>query len=97
MDQFKFVFYFKRDLDNLLNQYTWGSNDLEVLWIQFKFVFNKVQVADTRDPLRSTKVRNKYTPWLNDYIRKQINYCDYLRKKAVKTKSTYFHNAYQKS
>ena len=63
--------------------------------VQFKSVFNKV--ADTRVPLRSRKVRNKYTPWLNDYIRKQINYRDYLRKKAVKTKSTYFHNAYQKS
>ena len=63
--------------------------------VQFKFVFNKE--ADTRVPLRSRKVRNKYTPWLNDYIRKQINYRDYLRKKAVKTKSTYFHNAYQKS
>ena len=65
------------------------------MWFQFKFVFNKV--ADIHVPLRSRKVRNKYTPWLNDYIRKQINYRDYLRKKAVKTKSTYFHNAYKKA
>ena len=31
------------------------------------------------------------------YVRKQINYRDYLRKKALKTKSTYFHNAYKKA
>ena len=65
------------------------------MWFQFKFVFNKV--ADIHVPLRSRKVREKYSPWLNDYIRKQINYRDYLRKKAVKTKSTYFHNAYKKA
>ena len=87
--------HFNRDLDNLLNQYTWESNNPDVLWFQFKFVFNKV--ADIHVPLRSRKVRNKYTPWLNDYIRKQINYRDYLKKKAVKTKSTYFHNAYKKA
>ena len=87
--------HFNRDLDNLLNQYTWESNDPDVLWFQFKFVFNKV--ADIHVPLRSRKVRNKYSLWLNDYIRKQINYRDNLRKKAVKTKSTYFHNAYKKA
>jgi len=87
--------HFNRDLDNLLNQYTWESNDPDVLWFQFKFVFNKV--ADIHVPLRSRKVRNKYSPWLNDYIRKQINSRDCLRKKAVKTKSTYFHNAYKKA
>ena len=68
--------HFNKDLDNLLNQYTWESNDPDVLWFQFKFVFSKV--ADIHVPLRSRKVRNKYTPWLNDYIRKQINYRDYL-------------------
>ena len=57
--------HFNRDLDNLLNQYTWESNDPDVLWFQFKFVFNKV--GDIHVPLRSRKVRNKYTPWLNDY------------------------------
>ena len=87
--------HFNRDLDNLLNQYNWESNDPDVLWFQFKFVFNKV--ADIHVPLRSRKVRNKYSPWLNDNIRKQINYRDYLRKKVVKTKSTYFHNAYKKA
>ena len=86
--------HFWRDLDNFLNQYTWESNDPDALWFQFKFVFNKV--ADTRVPQRSKKVRNKYTPWLSDYIGNEINYRDYLRKEAVKTKSTYFHDAYKK-
>ena len=57
--------HFNRDLDNLLNQYTWESNDPDVLWFQFKFVF--IKVGDIHVPLRSRKVRNKYTPWLNDY------------------------------
>ena len=87
--------YFNEDLDNLLNQYTWESTDPDLLWSQFKFVFNKI--ADFHVPLRSRKVRNKYTPWLNDNIRKQINHRDYLRKKAVKTKSTYYDNAYKKA
>ena len=30
--------HFNRDLDNLLNQYTWESNDPDVLWFQFQFV-----------------------------------------------------------
>ena len=49
--------HFNRDLDNLLNQYTWESNNPDVLWFQFKFVFNKV--ADIRVRLRSRKVRNQ--------------------------------------
>ena len=87
--------YLNEDLDNLLNQYTWESTDPDLLWSQFKSVFNKI--ADFHVPLRSRKVRNKYTPWLNDNIRKQINHRDYLRKKAVKTKSTYYDNAYKKA
>ena len=37
-----------------------------------------------------------YTPLLNYYMIKQINNRDYLRMKAVETKSTYFYNAYKK-
>ena len=78
--------HFNRDLDNLLNQYTWESNNPDVLWFQFKFVFNKV--ADIRVRLRSRKVKTKSTYFYNAYkkARNKIN------KMIKNSKQKYFQN-----
>ena len=36
-----------------------------------------------------------YAPWLTTSIRHEMNHRDYLKKKAVKTKSEYFDKAYK--
>jgi hypothetical protein len=46
-------------------------------------------------PLRSKRVRSQKTPWLTDTIKFDMNRRDYLKKKAVKNNSLWYHNAYK--
>lgn len=42
-------------------------------------------------------MRSEYAPWLTTNIKKSMNQRDYLKKKAIKTKSPVFHQAYKES
>ena len=84
---------FKRDLSIALSNCDWSTDDPNTLWKQFKDRFN--EVSNLHAPIRLKKVKSKYTPWMNGEIIKLMNYRDTLKKKAVKTKSSRFHEAYK--
>ena len=71
----------------------WEINDPNMLWNNFRTTFN--YVADIHAPIQGRKVRNMKAPWLTDAIKKSMNRRDYLKKKAVKTNSSAYHNAYK--
>jgi hypothetical protein len=60
---------------------------------QFKNIFNSV--SDVHAPIRTRKVRSTYAPWLTTDIRHEMNQRDYLKKKAVKSKSKSLSEAYK--
>ena len=70
----------------------WAEKDPNILWEQFKTAFD--QTSKIHAPTRLRKVRSEYAPWLNEQIKKAMNNRDYLKKKAVKTKSNYYNQAH---
>jgi hypothetical protein len=43
------------------------------------------------------RVRSQYAPWITNNIRQVMRQRDYLKKKAVKTGSKQFHDAYRRT
>lgn len=84
---------FQIDLRALLAEYDWVSDNPNTLWEQLKTVFN--YTLEIHAPTRLRRVRSQYAPWLNDPIKKAMNNRDYLKKKAVKTQSYYYDEAYK--
>ena len=74
---------FKTDLNECLIMSDWTTNDPNALWNQFRDAFN--YVADVHSPIKTRRSRSIYTPWLNKNINTEMNYRDYLKKRAVKT------------
>lgn len=84
---------FNEHLYSELNKISWDSNDPNFLWDRLKTIFDSV--SDIYAPIRTRRVRSVYAPWLTTSIRHEMNHRDYLKKKAVKTKSEYFNKAYK--
>ena len=76
-----------------LNSFSWEQTDPNILWEQFKNIFNSV--SDVHAPIKTRKVRSTYAPWLTTDIRHEMNQRDYLKKKAVKSKSKSLLKAYK--
>ena len=55
-----------------------------------------LQIADKHAPRRSRRVKTDQQPWLTDEIKKLSYHRDYLKRKAVKLNSSWFHSAYKK-
>ena len=47
-------------------------------------------------PHETKKVRSINSPWITKNIRKNMRHRDFLKKKAVETKSKHYHQAYKK-
>ncbi len=84
---------FQRDLTIALSNCDWSADDPNALWKQFRERFN--EVSNLHAPIMLKKVKSKYTHWLNEEIIRLMNYRDTLKKKAGKTKSSRFHEAYK--
>ena len=56
-------------------------------------MFNSV--SDVHAPIKTRKVRSTYAPWLTTDMRHEMNQQDYLKKKAVKSKSKSLFKAYK--
>ena len=54
-------------------------------------------VADFHAPPITKRVRSQYAPWITNNIRQVMRQRDYLKKKAVKTGSKQFHDAYRRT
>ena len=52
------------------------SNNPNAFWNQFRNAFN--EVADIHAHMKILRVRSAYAPWLNENIKKEMNYCDLL-------------------
>ena len=81
--------YYKQDLFTqyiyiMLNKLNWNSIDHNILWVDFKGIFNLV--SETHAPIRSRRVRSEYAPSINETIIQEMNHCDYLNKKAIASK-----------
>ena len=87
-------FAFRRDLYDALNSANIEKElDPNKMWEIWKNVFTSI--ADKHAPLRTRKVRSKHTPWLTNEIKKHMNNRDYLKQKAIQTKSRYSYEAYK--
>ena len=53
--------------------------------------------ADFHAPQITKKVISEYAPWITDNIRQVMHQTDFLKKKAVKTGSKQFHDAYKRT
>ena len=84
---------FKHDL--AMNMQTISlTNDPNEMWNEWKRVF--LTVADKRAPLITRRVRSEYAAWITDEIKNMIHHRDILKRKAVKTGSQQFHDAFTK-
>ena len=66
-----------------------------ILWDDWKEIF--LLVADMHAPPVIRRVRSEHVPWLTSEIKTKMYHRDFLKKKAIKTGSTHFHNAYKKA
>ena len=65
------------------------------MWEDWRAKF--LAVADIHAPYVTRKVRNDYVPWITAEIKRSIHHRHFLKKKAVKTKSKFTHEAYKKA
>ena len=72
-----------------------STDDPNLMWEDWKAKF--LAVADMHAPYVTRKVRNEYVPWITVEIKISIHHRDFLKNKAVKTKSKYIHEAYKKA
>ena len=84
---------FIADLSYHLALLNWKNNDPDILWNNFEKTFN--HVSDIHAPSRNKRVRSQQTPWLTDSIKRDIDRRDFLKKKSVKYKSEWYHDAYK--
>ena len=88
------VGYFKQDL--AINMQTISiTNDPNEMWDEWKHIF--LTVADRHAPPITKKVRSEYAPWITSEIKNMMHRRDFLKRKAVKTGSKQFHDAFTKA
>ncbi len=88
---------FNLNLYNILQSQPHESHP-NILWDDWKEKF--LLVADMHAPLVIRTVRSEhvpYLPWLTSEIKAKMYHRDFVKKKAVKTGSIHFHNAYKKA
>ena len=87
------VGYFKQDL--AINMQTISiTNDPNEMWDEWKHIF--LTVADRHAAPITKKVRSEYAPWITSEIKNMMHRRDFLKRKAVKTGSKQFHDAFTK-
>ena len=85
---------FNLDLYNILHSQPHES-DPNILWDDWKEKF--LLVADMHAPPVIRRVRSQHVSWLTSEIKTKMYHRDFLKRKAIKTGSTHFHNAYKKA
>ncbi len=71
------------------------TNDPNEMWDEWKHIF--LTVADRHAPPITKKVRSEYAPWITSEIKNMMHRRDFLKRKAVKTGSKQFHDAFTKA
>jgi hypothetical protein len=84
---------FKQDL--AINLQTISlTNDPDEMWDEWRHIF--LTVADRHAPPITRKLRSVYAPWITSEIKNLMHRRDFLKRKAVKTGSKQFHDAFAK-
>ena len=84
---------FKRDLLFALDQCNWHSWDPNHQWDTFECIF--ILISEMHAPIKSRRVKSEYVPWLTPTLIQEMNHRDYLKKKAVLSKSNTHFTAYK--
>ena len=84
---------FQNDLKQAFSQFQ-GYSDPNTALQEWNKIF--LLIADTNAPLRARKVRSDRQPWMTNEIKKLSFHRDYLKKKAVMSKSPAYHNSYKR-
>ena len=85
---------FRSDLAACLANLTSTIQDPNDMWSEWKDRF--LAVADMHAPQETKKVRSVNSPWITKNIRQKMRHRDFLKKKAIQTKSKHYHQAYIK-
>ena len=85
---------FRSDLAACLVNLTSTIQDPNDMWSEWKDRF--LAVADMHAPQETKKVRSVNSPWITKNIRQKMRHRDFLKKKAIQTKSKLSHQAYKK-
>ena len=85
---------FRSDLAACLVNLTSTIQDPNDMWSEWKDRF--LAVADMHAPQETKKVRSVNSPWITKNIRQKMRHRDFLKKKAIQTKSKLYHQAYKK-
>ena len=85
---------FRFDLAACLANLTLTIQDPNDMWSEWKDRF--LAVADMHAPQETKKVRSVNSPWITKNIRQKMRHRDFLKKKAIQTKSKHYHQAYKK-
>ena len=64
------------------------------MWDEWRHIF--LTVADRHAPPITRKVRSEYAPWITSETKNLMHRRDFLKRKAVKTGSKQFHDAFPK-
>ena len=83
---------FQNDLSKAFSAFS-NFNDVNKAWETWKEIF--LDIANQHAPLRLRRVKSEYSPWMNNEIKKLSHHRDYLKKKAVRLKSSYYFEAYK--
>ena len=85
---------FRSDLTACLANLTLTIQDPNDMWSEWKDRF--LAAADMHAPQETKKVRSVNSPWITKNIRQKMRHRDFLKKKAIQTKSKHYHQAYKK-
>ena len=85
---------FRSDLAACLANLTSTIQDPNDMWSEWKDRF--LAVADMHAPQETKKVRSVNSPWITKNIRQKMRHRDFLKKKAIQTKSKHYRQAYKK-
>lgn len=85
---------FNYDLNEIFNSYPITSNNPNELWTDFKTKF--LSIADKHAPVKQRRVKSEHKPWITSEIKQQSYHRDYLKRQAIRLRSTYYDAAYKK-
>lgn len=68
--------------------------DVNIAWRALKEILTRV--INEYAPIITKRVKGKRSPWLNRELKKEMNFCDSLRRKFQRTRTDSDHNAYKK-
>ena len=84
---------FNEDLKCNFENFDFDTSNPNEMLETWKSIFNVI--LEKHAPIRISKVRSEYAPWLTNNIKKNMYHRDYLKKMAIKHNSLHYHEAFK--